>query len=103
MKATDAPKKFSVVVEEYGIFYGEDRNGKKYEYDYILAQMDNIPRLVNLNQESILYLYKHGFSPTEEGLKALAGRTLKFKHTRYGDQDSYIVVGIVAKKADTKS
>lgn len=103
LKATDAPKKFSVVVEAYGIFRGTDRNGKEYEYDYVLGTLDNQPRMINLNQDSILYLSTHGFVPSEAGLNELVGRTLNFKTYAAGEWTSYAVVSVVAKKADTKS
>lgn len=105
LKATDAPKKFSVVVVGYGIFTGIDRTGKEYEYDYVLGTVEKVPRMINLNQDSILYLSQHGLEPSEEGLKELAGCTLRFETqiSEAGAYTSYRVVGIVAKKADTKS
>lgn len=94
LKAIDAPKKFSILVQAYDIYRGTNEKGEEYEYDYVLATMEKVPRRVNLNQASVLFLAANGFEPSEEGLKELEGATLWFETHPSGRFMSYSVVKV---------
>jgi len=94
LKAVDAPKKFSILVERYAVYRGTNEKDEDYEYDYVLATMDKVPRRVNLNQASILFLAANGFEPSEEGLNELEGATLWFETHPSGRFMSYSVVKV---------
>lgn len=94
LKAIDAPKKFSLIVEKYAIYIGVNDKGEDYEYDYVLATLDKVPRRVNLNQASILFLAANGYDPSEEGLAELEGAKLWFETHPSGRFMSYSIVKV---------
>ena len=96
LKVADAPEKFHVVVNDYGI-----EDGKYGETDFITGLVETIPRKIRLNQKSILYLAEHNMIPTESHLKKwLPKKELIFEVQKIGNFEALVVVGIV--KGGTK-
>ena len=92
LKVADAPDKFKVVVNEYGI----EREGKFGDTDYVVGFVDTLERKIRLNQKSILYLAEHKIAPTETNFTdMLPGKELWFEKMKIGNFEALVVVGIV--------
>ena len=92
LKVADAPEKFHVVINEYGI----EREGKYGDTDFIIGSVEGLERKIRLNQKSILYLAEHKIAPTETNFKdMLPGKELIFEKMKIGNFEALVVVGIV--------
>jgi len=93
LKVAEAPERFNVVVNDYGIDIG-----KYGESDFIEGELDGLVRRIRLNQKSLLYLAEHKIAPTESNLKdMLPGKELIFEIQKIGNFQALVVVGIVKK------
>ena len=96
LKVADAPERFNVVVNDYGIDIGKYGESDFIIGDFITHGGDVIQRKIRLNQKSLLYLAEHKIAPTESNLKdMLPGKELIFEIQKIGNFQALVVVGIV--------